>query len=244
MSKNQTMQNIPVVILAGGLGTRIAENKGNLPKGLVEIGKYPIIFHIINYFKSYGSKSFIICTGYKENLIKKYFINNKKLFKNLDIKIVSTGKKSNTGLRVKKIENFIKDIFFLTYCDGLTNLNLRKLLKFFLNNKKLGVLTSVNPKSRFGILTIKNNKNIVNFDEKKNLDGIWINAGFYIFKKKIFTYINKKNPIFESEILSKVAKKKLLVAYKHRGFWKCMDTIKDKNELNKIWKKGAPWKIW
>ena len=130
MSKNQTMQNIPVVILAGGLGTRIAENKGNLPKGLVEIGKYPIIFHIINYFKSYGSKSFIICTGYKENLIK-YFINNKKLFKNLDIKIVSTGKKSNTGLRVKK-KIFIKDIFPQRW---FNQSYLRKLLKFFLNKK-------------------------------------------------------------------------------------------------------------
>ncbi len=244
MLKKKNIQNIPVVILAGGLGTRIAENKGNLPKGLVEIGKHPIIFHIIKYFNFFGFTKFIICTGYKENLIKKYFIKNKKIFKDLNIKLINTGKKSNTGLRVKKIENQIHDIFFLTYCDGLTNLNLKKLLNFFLKNDKLGVLTTVNPQSRFGILTIKKNKHIIDFDEKKNLNDIWINAGFYIFKKKIFDYIRQKNPIFESEVLTKIAKKKLLVAYKHKGFWKCMDTIKDKNELNKIWQKGAPWKIW
>ena len=240
------ISDIPVVILAGGLGTRIADNKGKLPKGLVKIGKFPIIYHVIKYFKFFGFRNFIICIGYKGHILKKYFNKNKNLssFKDLNIKLIDTGINSNTGLRIKKIKNEVKNIFFLTYCDGLINLNLKKLLNFFLKNKKLGVLTAVNAQSRFGVLSIKGNKNIIDFNEKKKIHNLWVNAGFYIFYKKIFDYIPNKNPIFENEVLKKIAKKRLIISYKHKGFWKCMDTIKDKNELNKIWFKKAPWKIW
>ena len=238
--------NVPVVILAGGLGTRISDNKGKLPKGLVKIGNFPIIYHIIRYFKFFGFKKFILCIGYKGNLLRKYFNRNKNLdvFSDLDIKLVDTGLNSNTGLRIKKIKKYIKNIFFLAYCDGLINLDLKKLLNFYKKNKKMGVLTAVNPVSRFGILSINGSKKIIDFNEKKRIHNLWINAGFYIFNNKIFDYIPNKNSIFEKEVLKKIAKKKLIISFKHKGFWRCMDTIKDKNELTKIWNKKAPWKLW
>ena len=157
-----------------------------------------------------------------------------------------TGYKSNTGLRIKKIEKYIKDIFFLTYCDGLTNLNLKKLFILFKKEKKMGIMTAVNPRSRFGIISFKGKTNILSFNEKSLIKDLWINAGFYIFDKKLFSYIPKENSIFESQVLPKIVKKNLLASYKHKRFWKCMDTIKDKNELNEIWfdSKPAPWKIW
>ncbi len=245
MKNSIKIADLPVVILAGGLGTRISENKGKLPKALVKIGNKPILYHLIRYFSYFGSKKFIICIGYKGKLINNYFRKNayNKNYKNLDIKLIYTGLNSNTGLRIKKIEKEIKSDFFLTYCDGLTNLNLKKLLKVYKNNKKIGVLTSINPQSRFGILSLKGNQ-IYNFDEKKKIYNLWVNAGFYIFNKKIFKFIRGNNPIFEKDTLKRISKKKLVITYKHKGFWKCMDTIKDKNELNKIWYKKPPWKFW
>ncbi|MDC0353080.1 sugar phosphate nucleotidyltransferase [Candidatus Pelagibacter sp.] len=245
---NSKIENTTVVILAGGLGSRISDVKKRIPKCLVEIGGKPIIYHIIKYFQFYGFKNFIICTGFKSKEVEKYFqkTNKLKTFKGVKINTVFTGLNSNTGLRIKKIEKHIKDNFFLTYCDGLTNLNLRKLFHLFLKEKKMGIMTAVNPRSRFGIISIQGEKNIFSFDEKSLIKNLWVNAGFYIFKKKIFNYIPSKDSIFESHILPKVAKKKLLISFKHRGFWKCMDTIKDKNELNDLWfdSKPTPWKIW
>ena len=242
------IKNTPVVILAGGLGTRIADVKKRMPKCLVEVGGSPVIYHIIKYFQFYGFKNFIICTGFKSKVVKRYFnkMKGSKSFKDLKIKTVFTGLNSNTGLRIKKVEKYIDDIFFLTYCDGLTNLNLKKLFDSFLKVKKLGIMTAVNPRSRFGIISIKGEKNIFSFDEKSLIKNLWVNAGFYIFKKEIFKYIPKENSIFESQVLTKVARKKLLISYKHKGFWKCMDTIKDKNELNDLWfdSKPTPWKKW
>ena len=247
MLDKSKVEKIPVVILAGGLGTRIADVKKRIPKGLVKIGEYPIIHHVIKIFKYYGYKKFIICTGYKKNEIKKYFYNNKKsqTYKDLDIDIFFTGLNSNTGLRIKKIKKKINDIFFLTYCDGLIDLNLKKLLDVYLKSKKLGIMTVINPKSRFGIVSMNKQNIIKDFDEKKILKNLWVNAGFYIFDKEIFNHIKGKNPIFESEILKKVSRKKKLISYKHKGFWKCMDTIKDKVELDELWnKKNPPWKVW
>jgi glucose-1-phosphate cytidylyltransferase len=247
-SGNSKIEDTPVVILAGGLGTRIADVKKRIPKCLVEVGGNPIIYHIIKYFQCYGFKNFIICTGFKNKEVEKYFKKAKilKTFKNAKINTVFTGLNSNTGLRIKKIEKYVKDIFFLTYCDGLTNLNLKKLFHSFSKEKKIGIMTAVNPRSRFGIISIKEKKKIFSFNEKSLIKNLWVNAGFYIFKKKIFEYIPKQNSIFESQVLTKVAKKKLLISFKHKGFWKCMDTIKDKNELNDIWfnSKKTPWKIW
>tara|TARA_B100001093_G_scaffold297251_1_gene283454 strand:+ start:595 stop:1344 length:750 start_codon:yes stop_codon:yes gene_type:complete len=245
---NSKIKNTPVVILAGGLGSRIADVKKRIPKCLVEIGGKPIIYHIIKYFQFYGFENFIICTGFKSKEVERYFqkTNKLKTFKGVKINTVFTGLNSNTGLRIKKIEKHIKNNFFLTYCDGLTNLNLKKLFNLFLKEKKIGVMTAVNPRSRFGIISIKGDKNILSFDEKSLIKNLWVNAGFYIFKKKIFDYMPSKNSIFESQILPKVVKKKLLISFKHKGFWKCMDTIKDKNELNDIWfdSKPTPWKKW
>jgi len=249
MSDNNTkIKETPVVILAGGLGSRIADVKKRIPKCLVEIGGKPIIYHIIRYFEFYGFKNFIICTGFKSKEVNKYFQKTKKskVFDNLKIQTVFTGLNSNTGLRIKKIESYINNIFFLTYCDGLTNLNLKKLFDSFLEDKKIGIMTAVNPQSRFGIISIRGKKNIYNFNEKSFIKNLWVNAGFYIFNKKLFDFLPKENSIFESQVLPKIAKKKLLVSYKHNGFWKCMDTIKDKNELNDIWfdSKPTPWKKW
>ena len=247
MLKNQKLSDIPVVILAGGLGTRIADVKNRIPKALVKIGKDPVIFHIIKNFKFFGIKKFVICIGFKGNEIKKYFRDNQnnKTFKDLDITFVYSGVNSNTGKRIKKVKNKIKDIFFLTYCDGLINLNFKKLLNTYLKKKKIGIMTVINPQSRFGIVSINQKNDIYSFDEKKILKNLWVNAGFYIFNTEIFKMIRGENPIFESETLKKISKDKKLSSYKHKGFWKCMDTIKDKNELNKLWKKNkSPWKNW
>ena len=245
---NTKIKDIPVIILAGGLGSRIADVKKRIPKCLVKIGSKPIIYHLIKYFKFYGFKNFIICTGFKNEEVNKYFqkIKKSKVFKDLNIQTEFTGLNSNTGLRIKKIEKYVEDIFLLTYCDGLTDLNLKKLLNSFLKEKKIGIMTAVNPRSRFGIISIKGEKNIFNFNEKSLVKNLWVNGGFYIFRKELFKYIPQKNSIFESQVLPKIAKKKLLVSYKHKGFWKCMDTIKDKNELNDMWYdiKPTPWKIW
>ncbi len=240
------IKNTPVVILAGGLGTRISDVKKRIPKCLVKIGDKPIIYHIIKFFKFYGFKNFIICTGFKSRDVNLYIekLKKNKNFKNIDIKTVFTGVNSNTGLRIKKIKTHIENIFFLTYCDGLTSLNLKNLFNIFLKEKKLGIMTAVNPRSRFGIISIRGKKNIFNFNEKSLIKNLWINAGFYIFQKKIFDYIPEHNSIFESDVLPKLAKKKYLISYKHKGFWKSMDTIKDKNELNDIWhnSNSIPWK--
>ncbi len=244
MNKNN-LQNIPIVILAGGFGTRISDVKKRIPKSLVKIGEYPIIYHIIKNFEEHGFKNFIICTGYRHREVNNYF-KKKKPFRNLNILIKNTGLHTNTALRVKKIEDYVDNLFILTYCDSLTNLNFKRLLREFKKEDKLGIMTAVNPKSRFGIISIKNKNSIYDFNEKSIIKNFWVNAGYYIFKKKIFSYIPKRNCIFESDILPKLAKKKLLISHKHNGFWKCMDTIKDRNELNKIWygKKKIPWKIW
>ena len=233
-----------VVILAGGLGTRLSEETNVIPKALVKIGNKPIILHLINYYQSFGYKDFIICLGHKGNLINDYFLNkkNKPCLKNTNIKLINTGKKSFTGERIKKIKKYINFNFFLTYCDGLSNIDLKKTLKIFIKSKKIGLVSSVNPRSRFGVLSIDKKNNVLNFDEKSKNANTWINAGFFIFNKKIFQYIKGKNTIFERSPLIKLSKDRELVAYKHRGFWQCMDTLKDKVILENIWKtKKALW---
>ena len=233
-----------VVILAGGLGTRLSEETNVIPKALVKIGNKPIILHLINYYQSFGYKDFIICLGHKGNLINDYFLNkkNKPYLKNTNIKLINTGKKSFTGERIKKIKKYINGNFFLTYCDGLSNIDLKKTLKIFIKSKKIGLVSSVNPRSRFGVLSIDKKNNVLNFDEKSKNANTWINAGFFIFNKKIFQYIKGKNTIFERSPLIKLSKDRELVAYKHRGFWQCMDTLKDKVILENIWKtKKALW---
>ena len=233
------------VILAGGYGTRLAEETKIKPKPLVKIGNKPIIIHLIKYYKSYGYKDFIVCLGYKGNLIKKFFLKetNKNYLKNINIKLIDTGHNSYTGERVKRIKNYIKGDFFLTYCDGLSDINLDKTLKIFKKTKKIGLVSTINPRSRFGVLSIDKKNNVLKFDEKSKNLNTWINAGFFIFRKDIFKYIIGKNAILEKTPLKNLSSDRQLIAYKHRGFWQCMDTLKDKIILTKIWKTNkVPWK--
>lgn len=233
-----------VVILAGGLGTRLGEETKFKPKPMINIGKDPILMHIINIYKNFNQKEFLIAGGYKSNIIKKFF--EKKKIKDLKIEIINTGNKSMTGGRVYKLKKYItEDRFMLTYGDGLANINIKKLLYFHNQEKKTATITVVRPPARWGHVTIKKNL-IIKFEEKNQLNEGWINGGFFIFEKKIFKFFNKfkfkNNIILEKDILPILSKKKQLVAYKHLGFWKCMDTVRDKLYLiNLIKNNQFPW---
>ena len=232
-----------VVILAGGLGTRIAEESDNIPKPMVKIGKRPILWHIIKYYSTFKFSEFIICGGYKIEVIKNYF---KKIKNNegLKIKIVNTGKNSNTGERLKRVKKYINNTFCLTYGDGLSNVNINKLIKFHKRNRSIATLTATKPIPHFGKIIFKGNK-VKKFLEKNKKKENWINGGFFVCEKKIFNFLKKKNPVFESDTLEFLAKKNKLAAYKHHDFWYCMDTLRDKRYLNNLWNnKKAPWKVW
>jgi glucose-1-phosphate cytidylyltransferase len=244
------MQNRQLIILAGGFGTRIAEESDYIPKPMVKVGYKPIIWHIIKYYAEFGFDDFIVLGGYKFQILNKFFNkkNLKKLFqsrKKLSVKVIYTGKSSNTGQRIKRVEKYLNDEFCLTYGDGLCDINLNSLIKFHKKTRKaLITVTSVLPPPRFGKLKFNGIK-ISNFYEKKNTNENWINGGFFVCNKKVLSYFKKKNTIFESDVLTKLAKKNFLYGYKHKGFWYCLDTLRDKRYLNFLWKsKKAPWKIW
>ena len=226
------------VILCGGLGTRLAEETDKIPKPMIKIGNLPIIQHIINYYKSYGFNDFILCAGYKKKIIFNYFKKHKY------IKVIDTGLKTQSGARIKKIKKFIGSDknFFMTYGDGLSNVNLKKLLKFHEKHNKVATLTAVRPIPRFGKITLKGSK-IIKFEEKNQLTEGWINGGFFVLNSKVFNYIsNNENCIFEKQPLEKLSIKSELMAYKHNRFWHPVDTLRDKRFLNKIFKsKKAPW---
>jgi glucose-1-phosphate cytidylyltransferase len=231
-----------LVIFAGGLGTRISEETDYIPKPMVKIGNRPILWHIIKYYSVFGFSDFIICGGYKINIIKNYF--KKKINRAWNISVVNTGRGSNTGERLKKIKKYIDNTFCLTYGDGLSNIDLNKLIYFHKKNKSIATLTAVKPTPHFGKMHFKGNK-ITKFFEKNKKKENWINGGFFVCEKNIFNYLVYKNSIFESKVLPILAKKKLLTAYKHNDFWYCLDTLRDKRYLNNLWlSKKAPWKIW
>lgn len=237
-----------LVILAGGLGTRIAEETDFVPKPMVLIGDKPILWHIIKYYSVFNFSEFIICGGYKIDIIKSFFRSLKdskdQAESSWQVKIINTGKNSNTGERLRKIKKYVDDTFCLTYGDGLSNVNIDKLINFHKKKKKIVTLTAVKPESRFGKIIFKGNK-IIKFLEKDHTKENWISGGFFVCKKEIFKYLIKKNTILESDTLSVLAKKNKLAAYKHSDFWYCMDTLRDKRYLNNIWlSKKAPWKIW
>ena len=233
-----------LIIFAGGFGTRISEETNTIPKPMVKIGKKPILWHILKYYSIYGFCDFIICGGYKVNVIKNYFKKHKKSMKGWNIRVVDTGKKSNTGERLKKVKKYINGTFCLTYGDGLSNVNIDKLIKFHKKNKSIVTLTTVKPIPHFGKILFNGNK-VVKFFEKDQKKESWINGGFFVCEKKIFNYLNKTNPIFEKDTLCSLANKKKLAAYKHKDFWYCMDTLRDKKYLENLWhSKKAPWKIW
>ena len=219
-----------VVILAGGLGSRLSEETRNIPKPMVKIGNKPIIEHIIDFYSKYGFSNVIICGGYKKEIIQNYFKKKKNIY------VANTGLKTETGSRIKKIKKLIgnDENFFMTYGDGLSDINLIKLLKFHTNHKKIATLSAVRPIPRFGHITIKRNS-VIKFKEKDKLSEGWINGGFFVLNKKIFDYLDDgNNCIFERNPLENLSNDKQLMAYKHRGFWHCMDTLRDKNFLNEI----------
>ena len=216
-----------VVILAGGKGTRLSEYTKLIPKPMMKIVKIPIIVRIIKYYYKFGFKDFIIATGYKKKVIEKYFSKN---LKNLNIKTVDTGLNSMTGGRIKFLKNLLHSTFLLTYGDGLSNVNLKKLIKFHKQNKYFVTLTAVRPPARFGGIKISG-KRVKYFKEKSKLDEGWINGGFFVMEPKIFDYIKNSKTILEQYPLEKLSSQKKLGAYKHNGFWQCVDTIRDKELL-------------
>ena len=222
-----------VVILAGGQGSRISEYTKTIPKPMIKVNGKPIILRIMNHFSKWGFTNFYIALGYKGEEIKKFFKNTKK---NWNINLIDTGKKTMTGGRLKRLKKYLgKDNFLMTYGDGVSNVNLKKLVNFHKRNKKLVTLTAVRPPARFGYLKIKGN--LVNyFKEKSATDEGWINGGFFVINPKFLKYIKDDQTFLEKEPLEKITKKKQLSAYKHKSFWHCMDTIRDKRKLDKILK--------
>lgn len=254
-----------VVLLAGGLGTRLSEETDIRPKPMVEIGGKPILWHIMKIYASYGYNEFIVCCGYKGNVIKEYFSNfflhhsdvtidvkknqitmHKSEAEDWKITLVDTGKNTMTGGRIKRIEPYVNnETFMLTYGDGVSNINIKELVNYHKQHKKLVTVTAVQPESRFGVLDMDESMNVRSFMEKPKGESGWINGGFFVCEPGIFKYISNDETIWEREPLENIANDKNLVAFKHEGFWKPMDTLKDKQDLNKFWETGkAEWKTW
>ena len=217
-----------VILLAGGLGTRISEYTKTIPKPMIRIRGKPLLLHIMKHYAKYGHKDFYIALGYRGEVIKKFF--NKNFF-DWNVNLIETGKNTMTGGRLKRIKKFIgNETFMMTYGDGLSNINLRKLLKFHKKNKRLVTLTAVRPPARFGVIKI--NKGIVRyFREKNSLDAGWINGGFFVIDPKFINLIKNDNTYLEQEPFKKATYKKQLLAFKYSGFWQCMDTLRDKEIL-------------
>lgn len=223
-----------VVILAGGLGTRLSEYTKNIPKPMVTILKKPLIVHIMKHYAKFGYKDFYIAAGYKKNKLRDFFKKNNFGW---NVKVIDTGKDSMTGGRIKRLKKYLKDeTFFLTYGDGVSNVNLKKLLNFHKKNSGYATLTAVRPPARFGAIKINGNK-VTYFKEKSKLDEGWINGGFFVFDPEIFNYLKNDKTFLEREPLINLGKQKKLNAYKHYGFWQCVDTIRDKEILENILKK-------
>jgi len=254
-----------VVILAGGFGTRISEEGHLKPKPMIEIGDKPILWHIMKGYSHFGFNEFIICLGYKAHSIKEFFSdyflhtsdvtfdlakNEMTVHDNFaepwKVTLVDTGLNTMTGGRVKRIQKYIEnETFMLTYGDGVSDVNIKELVEFHKKNNKIATLTAINIGQKFGVLDINENNEIQAFREKNNKDGALINGGYMVLEPQIFDYIEGDNTVFEREPLEKVAKEGQLIAFKHEGFWKCMDTLRDKNDLEKMWNtNNAFWKVW
>ncbi|MBX4260785.1 glucose-1-phosphate cytidylyltransferase [Clostridium estertheticum] len=255
-----------VVLLAGGFGTRISEESHLKPKPMIEIGDMPILWHVMKIYSYYGYNEFVICCGYKAHMIKEYFAdyylhrsdvtfdfseNNKiTVHSNFSepwkVTLVDTGLNTMTGGRIKRIQKYIgNEPFMLTYGDGVSDVNIAKLVKFHEANGKIATMTAINVAQRFGVLDINDDDSINSFREKSEDDGSMINGGFMVLNPEIFDYIEGDSTIFEKAPLETVAKMGELMAYKHEGFWSCMDTQRDKQKLESLWGSGkAPWKKW
>lgn len=254
-----------VVILAGGFGTRLSEETVIKPKPMVEIGNKPILWHIMKYYSYFGFNEFVIALGYKSEFVKEYFLNYQKLdgdlyldFSSKEIKqkkvsdekwkihLIDTGINTLTGGRINRLKSLInKETFLLTYGDGVSNVNLKDLIKFHKKQKDTIVsLTAVHPPARFGGIKFSRNR-VKSFAEKSQVEEGWINGGFMVVEPEIFKYIDRDQNIFETDVLEAVARNNKLTAYKHNGFWQCMDALRDKYLLESLWKKNeAPWRVW
>ena len=254
-----------VVILAGGFGTRISEESHLKPKPMVEIGDMPILWHIMKYYSSFGFDDFIICLGYKQYVIKEFFAdyflhtsdvtfdlgtNEMKVLnkngENWKVTLIDTGLKTMTGGRVKRVLDYIDDdIFFLTYGDGLSNVDLNKLLEFHKSHNKIATITTVSVASMKGVLETDENDLVTSFREKDETDDAIINGGYMVLNKKIKDYIAGDNIALEKDPFTNLAKDRELMSFRHKGFWQCMDTQREMKYLIDLWEKGnAPWKIW
>ena len=230
-----------VVILCGGRGTRLAEETSVRPKPMVTIGGKPILWHIMKIFQHYGFDEFILAAGYKKEVIDEYFSKFDEFTK---VEIIDTGRNTMTGGRILRLKQYLKKekCFFMTYGDGVSDINIKKLLKFHKSKKKLATVTAVHPPVRFGELEIVNNE-VINFAEKLQTKASWISGGFFVLDVKVLDYIKNDQILFEREPLEKLTAEKQLVAYQHKSFWQCMDTMRDKILLNKLWTENkAPWK--
>lgn len=255
-----------VVILAGGFGTRISEESHLKPKPMIEIGEKPILWHIMKYYSSFGYSDFVICCGYKQYVIKEFFADyylhmsdvtfdftarNKVIVHNNNsepwkVTLVDTGLNTMTGGRIKRVRDHIgDDSFMLTYGDGVANVDINALVNFHKLHGKIATLTAIQPGGRFGMLDIHDDESINCFKEKSKEDGGWINGGFMILNSEIMNYIDGDDCIFERYPLETLASEGQLKAYKHEGFWQCMDTLRDKELLDRLWaNNNAPWKVW
>lgn len=255
-----------VVILAGGFGTRISEESHLKPKPMIEIGERPILWHIMKIYSSHGFNDFIICLGYKGYCIKEYFAHyflhesdvtfdfrnsNERLIHNhtaepWSVTLVNTGIETMTGGRVRRVREYIgNEPFMLTYGDGVADVNIKELVACHRRHGRLATVTSIQPSGRFGALALDDANLVEGFQEKPKGDGAWINGGFFVMQPEVFDYIEGDSTILEREPLEGLARDGQLVAYKHSGFWQPMDTLRDKNHLDDLWKSGtAPWKNW
>ncbi|MBI5212500.1 MAG: glucose-1-phosphate cytidylyltransferase [Nitrospirae bacterium] len=253
-----------IAILAGGLGTRLSEETAVRPKPMVEIGGKPILWHIMNIYWSHGFNDFIIALGYKGDVIKEYFLNyynlnsdltislktgevlaSKNCFRDWTVRLVDTGLHPMTGGRLLRLKEYLKEeTFMLTYGDGVGNINIRDLLKFHQSHGRIATVTSVRPTPRFGGITFEGNQ-VIEFTEKPQTGEGWINGGFFVFQPEVFDYIKGDDTILERDPLENLARDRQLMAYRHDGFWQCMDTARDWKLLEELWDKGnAPWKVW
>lgn len=232
-----------LVILAGGLGTRLAEETKKKPKPMVEIGGKPILWHIIKHYEHYGFKNIIICSGYKGTMIKNFF--KKNIFKSIKINVIDTGLNSLTARRLIKIKKILPENFCLTYGDAVADINIKKLVKFHFDKNSIFTISGVIPVSKYGSIKYDRGNKIIKFMEKSDFIDNFVSGGYFVLNKKIFKFINNnKNLMLEKEPMTKIAKTGKMYIYKHYGFWQCMDTLRDKLYLEDLWKKNSRWKIW
>lgn len=256
-----------VVILAGGLGTRISEESHLRPKPMIEIGGYPILWHIMKIYSAQGYNDFVICCGYQGHMIKEYFANyylhrsditfdfsdnnSMKIHSNVAepwrVTLADTGMKTQTGGRIKRIRKYVEEqTFLMTYGDGVSDVDIKALIDQHRQSGMAATLTAIQPSGRYGVLDLDEDKNcVVGFREKAKEDANWINAGFMVLEPEVFDYIDGDMTYFEREPLSKLSVDGKLGVYRHYGYWQCMDTARDRNALERLWNEGnAPWRIW